>query len=320
MAEKKEEMLGAVAIKPVGWDRTGWEAFRYFIYDPDNGTVLSRTPKSWALITIFYTIYYSCLAAFWYVCLLIFFSTLPDAAAGPKWQQQDSLIGINPGVGIRPLNRDSRIDSNMFMLQEGDNNMVPTTKDGEGDLNIDYAVRAESFMKVYSKASGDDYLDFDTATLGPCENSPYGFVGDVVTPCVFLKFNKIWGWNPTPIGEEDFAKAEEDGNPWPADFKAHWDAQADKDKIWVDCQGRNAADKEALAGMEYYPASRGFETKFFPFQGNKESYHSPLVAVRFTDLPKGQLVHIECRSYYAGVRHETKSKTGLVTFEMILKS
>ena len=224
------------------------------------------------------------------------------------------------GVGIRPLNRDSRIDSNMFMLQEGDTNMVPTTKDGEGDLNIDYAVRAESFMKVYSKASGDDYLDFDTATLGPCENSPYGFVGDVVTPCVFLKFNKIWGWNPTPIGEEDFAAAAEAGNPWPEDFKAHWDAQADKDKIWVDCQGRNAADKEALAGMEYYPPSRGFETKFFPFQGNKESYHSPLVAVRFTDLPKGQLVHIECRSYYHGVKHETKSKTGLVTFEMILKS
>ena len=98
MADKKEDMLGAVAIKPEGWDRTGWEAFRYFIYDPNNGTVLSRTPKSWALITIFYTIYYSCLAAFWYVCLLIFFSTLPEAAEGPKWQQENSLIGINPGM------------------------------------------------------------------------------------------------------------------------------------------------------------------------------------------------------------------------------
>ena len=95
---KKEEMLGAVAIKPPGWDRTGLEAFRYFLYDPDNGTILSRTPKSWALITIFYCIYYSCLAAFWYVCLLIFFSTLPDAELGPKWQQEGSLIGINPGM------------------------------------------------------------------------------------------------------------------------------------------------------------------------------------------------------------------------------
>merc|ERR1712001_456737 len=89
---KKEEMLGAVAIKPPGWDRTGLEAFRYFLYDPDNGTILSRTPKSWALITIFYCIYYSCLAAFWYVCLLIFFSTLPDAELGPKWQRLCSRV------------------------------------------------------------------------------------------------------------------------------------------------------------------------------------------------------------------------------------
>lgn len=26
----------------VGWDRTGWEAFRYMIYDGENGTILTR--------------------------------------------------------------------------------------------------------------------------------------------------------------------------------------------------------------------------------------------------------------------------------------
>ena len=93
----KEEMLGAVAIKPPGWDRTGWEAFGYFLYDPDNGTFLSRTPLSWLKITVFYTIYYSCLAAFWYTCLLIFFQTLPAEDLGPKWQMSASLIGKNPG-------------------------------------------------------------------------------------------------------------------------------------------------------------------------------------------------------------------------------
>lgn len=303
----------------MGWDRTGWEAFRYFLYDPDNGTVLSRTPKSWALITIFYTIYYSCLAAFWYVCLLIFFSTLPVDTDGPKWQQNASLIGINPGVGIRPLNQDSRIDSNMFMLHDGDTNELPTTPEGEGDLNIDYAVRAQLFMDVYKKPSGDEYIDFDLSHLGPCQDYPYGFIGDEVTPCVFLKFNKIWGWKPAPVTAEDFDK--EENKDWPASFKQHWESQTDKNQIWVDCQGRNAADKEALSGMEYFPPSRGFESKFFPFKGQKDQvYHSPLVAVRFSDIPKGQLVHIECRSYYQGVKHETKSKTGLVTFEVLIKS
>jgi len=316
--EKKEELLGAVAIKPPGWDRTGWEAFRYFLYDPDNGTILSRTPKSWFLITVFYTIYYSCLAAFWYVCLLIFFQTLPEATLGPKWQQEGSLIGINPGVGIRPLNRDSRIDSNMFKLKFSDSNEVLSEPEGEGDLNIDYARRAEKFMEVYNKASGNDYIDFDMASLGPCQNYPYGFIGDAAKPCIFLKFNKIWGWEPQPIDAADF----DENADWPESFKEHWESQGDQNQIWIDCQGRYPADKDALAGMSYYPASRGFETKYFPFKGNADSYHSPLVAVQMNidQAHIGQLIHVECRAYYKGVKHETKSKTGLVQFEVLLEN
>merc|ERR1712037_483642 len=57
---KLEEIqkLGGTAIKPVGWDRTGWEAFQYMLYNPDTGEVLTRTPLSWLKITVFYCIYY----------------------------------------------------------------------------------------------------------------------------------------------------------------------------------------------------------------------------------------------------------------------
>merc|ERR1711971_826214 len=50
---KLEEIqkLGGTAIKPVGWDRTGWEAFQYMLYNPDTGEVLTRTPLSWLKIT-----------------------------------------------------------------------------------------------------------------------------------------------------------------------------------------------------------------------------------------------------------------------------
>ena len=95
--EAKKEQLGAVAIKPPGWDRTGWEAFRYFLYDPDKGTILSRTPLSWLLITIFYIIYYICLSIFWCGCLFIFGMTLPVKMDGPKLQRSNALIGTNPG-------------------------------------------------------------------------------------------------------------------------------------------------------------------------------------------------------------------------------
>jgi hypothetical protein len=89
--------LGGTAIKPIGWDRTGWEAFRYMLWNPDTGEVLTRTPLSWLKITVFYCIYYCFLAAFWIACLQCFFQTLPEVAEGPRWQLGASLIGVNPG-------------------------------------------------------------------------------------------------------------------------------------------------------------------------------------------------------------------------------
>ena len=69
--------IGMTAIKPVGWDRSGCEAFkwaffdccivkdltlfRYFLYNPETGEILSRTPLSWAKIILFYCVYYTCL-------------------------------------------------------------------------------------------------------------------------------------------------------------------------------------------------------------------------------------------------------------------
>ena len=78
MADKKPEILGATAFKPV--ERHGWEAIKYFIHNPETGEYFTRTPKSWALIFIFYVIYYSCLAAFWAGMLAIFLTTLSDDA------------------------------------------------------------------------------------------------------------------------------------------------------------------------------------------------------------------------------------------------
>ena len=91
------ENLGGTAIKPVGWDRTGLEAFKYLLYNPDTGEVLTRTPLSWLKITAFYTVYYTCLAGFWVGCLNIFFLTLPESKMGPRWTMEESIIGTNPG-------------------------------------------------------------------------------------------------------------------------------------------------------------------------------------------------------------------------------
>lgn len=313
--------LGGTAIKPVGWDRTGWEAFRYMLWNPDTGEVLTRTPLSWLKITVFYCIYYSFLAAFWIACLQIFFQTLPEVADGPKWQQGGSLIGVNPGVGLRPRNQDSLIDSQMFVLQDGEESEHPSHPDGEGALNADYAERVRKFLTVYDKPTSEGYEPFVTGTLDVCGTFPYGYVGKEVAPCIFFKLNNIWGWEPKPVECGDPAENGEDGNPMdvcPESLVDHIASQQSPENVYIDCNGRNAADQEQLEGkMTYFPASRALPFKYFPYLGQKEAtYHSPLVAVKVKTKDAGQLVHIECRAYFRGVVHDKKHKLGLVQFEV----
>jgi len=313
--------LGGTAIKPKGWDRSGWEAFRYMIYNPDTGAVLTRTPMSWAKIIVFYCIYYTLLAGFWLACLNIFFLTIEDDK--PRWTLDESLIGSNPGVGMKPAMYDEKIDSSMYVFNPNDDDQTPTDKDGEGPKNIDYVVRMEKYLEKYDNKKGlhecTDNSDknkgkciFDKSVLGACGTKNFGYMpeGGVIKPCILLKLNKIYGFDPVPVeannitdyklmssGLQDIIKSGE--NP---------------ESVFFDCFGRFAADKEAVQ-MEYFPSNQAISLKYFPFTGG--NYHSPVVAVQLTAKP-GQLIHMECRAYYKGVKHNTKDRLGLVQFEIYI--
>jgi len=332
MGDNKQQMMGGTAIKPVGWDRTFCESLQYMLYDPANGTILTRTPISWLKIIVFYCIYYSCLAGFWIGCMNIFFLTLPDDR--PKWEQAASIIGNNPGVGLRPQSTDKLIDSSMIVLSVGEKDSTPTNLEGEGNKNIDYAVRAKTFMDKYSNTTGLQDCEaneinaggqgckFDVGTLGDCKDFPYGYIAgngtksDMAEPCVFLKFNKIYNWVPTPLDPKD----EKWRDKMPEDLRKKIALEEDKNMVWIDCFGRYPADKES-ARFEYFPENQGIPVKYFPYKGKTQAYHTPLVAVRVTQANStqhGQLLHIECRAWYDGVHHDTKEKSGLVQFEVQL--
>lgn len=332
VAQAPPKTLGGSAIKPPGWDRTGFEAFRYMIYNPETGEIFTRTPKSWLQITAFYIVYYSLLAAFWLVCLQIFFLTLPEGK--PRWTLDGSLIGSNPGVGVRPSNRDARIDSSIFLLETAAKDTTPTDKNGEGDKNADWARRMEIFMEKYSNNSGlfdcsqdaqgkEGKCMFDTSVLGDCASYPYGYFlqegNKYIKPCIFLKFNKIWNWIPKPI---DAATLDEPKYDMMTDrLKNQIRSAPDSNYVWMDCRGRNPADQEALA-ITYFPDNQGIPIKYFPYSGG--NYQAPLVAVRvetdkILDLQVGQLIHVECRAWFDGVIHDTKDMAGLVRFEVMLR-
>ena len=104
-----------------------------------------------------------------------------------------------------------------------DTNQDPTDHDGKGSLNADYATRLKNFLALYNTTDLDyskGYAKFDLGKeLNDCAHFPYGFVSEekavAIKPCIFLKLNNIWAWQPEPIEAGDF----EDHPDWPESSK-----------------------------------------------------------------------------------------------------
>jgi sodium/potassium-transporting ATPase subunit beta len=334
VAEKRKNVgqpvattLGVTAIKPV--ERHGWEAVKFLLYDKDTGAILTRTPKSWFLIFIFYAIFYSCLAGFWYGLLQVFFIFLP--ATQPKYILQESIIGVTPGVGMIPNQPDVSIDSSMLYLKVDAKGESPS-HDFETAHNIDWAKRYEKFLQKYDNKTdtractqadagqfGHPACQFDLAPLGDCGKFPYGYQLEdgkqQIEPCVLLKINRIFGWIPEPYTDEDIDTSEDPIPPKVKDL-----IQKDRNQVYLDCVGENPADREAVEGqLKYFPQSQGIPFQYYPYNHAHRNYHNPVVAVKFgAGIPRGQLIHIECKLWAKGVKHSSKDRVGQVHFELFL--
>ena len=90
-----------------------------------------------------------------------------------------------------PRNHDYKLESNLYKFHLDE------------DLNVGHAERVALFFEDY-RDYAVDYPNFKLNDLGPCSEYPYihflhshGPKGrQDVRPCLFLKLNKIWGWEP----------------------------------------------------------------------------------------------------------------------------
>jgi len=308
--------IGCTAIKPV--ERHGLEAIKWFLYDKDTGAIMGRTPMSWLLITVFYIIYYTCLAGFWVACLYIFFQFVDDEK--PRWEQENSLIGRSPALGVRPGQDAEMIESSMIMFN------YETAQSSPKDVVPGYAGwvnRTDTFLQPYNKAADNavdcaagqqpeagSFCRFDLASLGSCAQGNHGF--DSNSPCLILKLNKIFGLVPDFYTKEDAAELPED---MPDMVKNNINGA--EQKVWVSCQGENPADKEGMAEFEYFPADAGFPAQYFPYT-NQKNYQSPLVAVKLNKVEVGQLLHIECRAWAKNINYNRRDRVGIVHFELMV--
>lgn len=176
----------------------------------------------------------------------------------------------------------------------------------------------------------------------PCtKKENYQF--DKGMPCVFLKLNKIFNWQP-----EFYEDNESLPKNMPVQLKSHIGEQILKkinpSTVWVSCEGENPADVEHLGTEITYHSTnqmQGFPGNFFPFV-NTKGYLQPLVAVEFNSITSkfifklsykisnnkqsfmkisgGVLINIECKAWAKNIKHDRADRRGSVHFELMIDS
>lgn len=331
---------------------SGWEGFKQFLWNSNTSEFMGRTGMSWLKITAFYVLYYAFLAGYFIAMLVIFYQTLDHKK--PRWQNSNGIIGDNPGLGFRPGPPDSNIESTLVAFKHG---VIENDGPGTWDGFVD---RLDKWLDGYKKPEDrrasltttteapidpNDYVDDevdiidcafdrrpgpkqickvdpDKLLTGPCTKSNnYGF--EEGKPCMLLKLNKIYGWNPKPYENSTYlAKAED----VPKELVAYVEArESDPDPnvraetgnaVYVWCEGENPADIENIGPIDYYP-SAAIPNYYFPYY-DQNGYLSPVVFAHLSNPTHGVLISISCKAWAKNIEHNVLERRGTTHFEILI--
>jgi sodium/potassium-transporting ATPase subunit beta len=316
----------STSFRPV--QRSGWARVKYFFYNPENGAIFTRTPKSWFLALFFYLVFYISLGTFWMSLFQIALTTMNTEK--PKLTLDHSLIGSNPGVGVHPGQASGLVTSSLFYVR-GNWNQKGTLNVKE-DSDAGYAARMQKFFNetyvngqdvavtcneselAMPRPAGQKPCRFEPIVFGDCALFPFGFFATNLKPCVILKMNKIFNLVPVPFTTEDAAMMDD----LPENLRPFIGNPIHPRRIYVDCQGERSEDKVALRNnIKYFPSDQGIPLGYFPHSTSSMSA-SPGVAVQFINIPRGQVIHVECRLWFKEVVHDPLENVGMSKFSILI--
>ncbi|KAL0273903.1 UNVERIFIED_CONTAM: hypothetical protein PYX00_006470 [Menopon gallinae] len=238
----------------------------------------------------------------------VFFQTLDPRI--PSRKLEDSLIGTNPGLGFRPLPKDSTLiwykandpSKYKFWVDDLKDFLKPGVTPGRGQ-NI--------YTCDYDRPPKEGQVcDVQIRNLSPCsEENMFNFHKN--SPCIFIKLNKIYGWVP------EFYNNTRDLPPeMPQKLKDHISEIAKYRPQEVSCEGENPADVENIGSISYIP-QQGFPYYYFPYK-NYEGYLSPFVAVLIEKPMNGVLINIRCKAWAKNIKHSRQDVIGSVHLELMI--
>jgi hypothetical protein len=227
------------------------------------------------------------------------------------------------GLEVRPRQSTTRSSSSLFFFLGNWNG--EKTIDLEQDSDAGYAARMSNFLDeleylqsgsvhctedelVRTRKSHKPPCKIEGTSLGHCSYFPYGYSKDSgMKPCFSLEL-KTLDFVPEPYEADD-----DDGFEYlylPFEIREMVLDQKEPRRIYVDCHGEHPVDEEVILGsVTYYPVHQGIPMGFFP---RKTGDLGPLLAVQFSDLPKGQAVHVVCSLYFKGSENFEETKFQII--------
>ncbi|XP_032529889.2 sodium/potassium-transporting ATPase subunit beta-2-like [Danaus plexippus] len=267
---------------------------QYGIWNPEERTFLGRTGKRWGVIGLIYLVMYICIVIFFSICMCGMLSVLDERI--PYFTLADSIIGNNPGMGHRPLILE---EESLIWYDAKDPKTIQKYVDNISEFLAPYENKsllinqgANQHDCGMTKPPRNEVCSFNLSQLGPCsKENNFGFTNR--TPCIIIKLNKIFDWNPVFYNDPDDLPPK-----MPVTVKQYINSTTspeERRKVWVSCEGERPVDVETLGPINYYPYP-GLSEIYFPYD-NTPGYLSPLVAVQLMNPTLHQFINIRCRAW-----------------------
>lgn len=182
------------------------QEIKLFFWNPQTRKCLGRTGESWLKLIAFYIALYTCLAAIWTIYFYIFHLTI--STKYPKWQLDESIIGTNPGVGLRPQSPHQKVESALISYRKGldgdyqhwvedlkqfleyPNKNSNTHYDNDNN-NSKQSTFKQDCSSNKDASDIDSYCPFDNSSIPPECTAAQNFSFPIGKPCILIKLNRV---------------------------------------------------------------------------------------------------------------------------------
>jgi sodium/potassium-transporting ATPase subunit beta len=290
------------------WDEVRTEARRWLkhVWNPQKKEFLKRDDDNWAYMLLFYLGFFALVAAYAALAFALYLEVYIDKNH-PRTQGNATLLMGWPSLAFRPM---PNYRTTLIRFEQGKPASYKIFSDHIQAYLLQYenqAQESEAFIDCTNLAEADRNKDracrFQIDSLGPdCVwQRDYGY--DEGKPCVLLKLNKIFNWEPV-LYDATTGYPPELGN------------RTSPTHVGVTCEGENPIDQENIGPLHYWPP-HGFPRQYYPYR-NQEGYRAPLVMVRFEKLTNGVVINVWCKAWARNIHHHRYDDMGSIHFELLV--